>query len=101
MTSFMAFQVIYIGTIIWVFIDARTHKFTVNKKPYSVNNGAIAWGLTQLVLWPIAYPYYLYRRTKDLNAQSPQGNHARTAALLMIPWVIGLPILVVHWMTGN
>lgn len=67
---------ILIGTTVWVAYDAHKYKIAVNKKPYSLNNGAVAWALSCVVLWIGFFPYYLIHRSKILKSRAvkPQGD---------------------------
>jgi flagellar biosynthesis/type III secretory pathway M-ring protein FliF/YscJ len=58
---------IVIGTTIWLTFDAKTNKIPFTDKPYSLNNGALAWFLTAVVIWIYAFPIYLQRRAKIMR----------------------------------
>ncbi|MDP8224346.1 MAG: SHOCT domain-containing protein [Candidatus Lernaella stagnicola] len=62
--------VIVFGTTIWVGFDAKANKITVTDKPYSGNNGAVAWVLSCLFLWIVCFPLYLSKRSKQLAART-------------------------------
>lgn len=64
---FSVLLLIMLGTTIWMTIDARIHRIAVDKKPYGLNNGALAWFLTALLLWIITFPYYLWKRSLVMN----------------------------------
>ncbi|HEX8465731.1 MAG TPA: hypothetical protein VF627_14035 [Abditibacterium sp.] len=61
-------------TTIWMGLDARSHQISVDKKPYGLNNGALAWFLTGLLLWIITFPYYLWKRAVVLGARQQARN---------------------------
>ena len=56
-----------IGTSIWVKNDSAANRITTDTKPYSPNNGEWVWFGACILLWIVAFPYYLYRRSKMLN----------------------------------
>ena len=59
---------VVIGTSVWVWHDADTHKIPISdSKPYSVNTGAWAWFGTCVLLWIVGFPYYLSRRSQVLG----------------------------------
>lgn len=59
---------IVIGSSIWVGYDSNLNKIpTDNKKPYSIGNGAIAWAFVCILLWIVAFPYYIYKRAQILK----------------------------------
>lgn len=60
---FWPMLVIVIMTTIWVGYDAEKNKITTDNKPYSANNGAVPWVIFCLLLWIIAFPCYLYKRS--------------------------------------
>jgi len=67
---------IVIGTSIWAGYDSYLNKIpTDNKKPYSVVNGAVVWVLVCILLWIVAFPYYIYKRAKTLKnrKENPEG----------------------------
>lgn len=59
--------IIVIGTTIWVAYDAKGNRIPIDNKPYSLNNGALAWFLSCALLWIAGFPYYLYKRSKVLS----------------------------------
>lgn len=76
--------IVVIGTTIWVGYDARQNRIPTDSKPYSLNNGALAWVFTCILLWIAAFPYYLVKRSKVLKEStaphtdpsvSPPGNN--------------------------
>lgn len=63
-------------TTIWVGFDARANKITSSKGPYGLRNGALAWVIACVLLWIVAFPYYLVRRSiairqRERNLQAP------------------------------
>jgi hypothetical protein len=59
--------IIVLGTTIWLTYDASTNKISITQKPYSINNGALAWCLSAILLWIATFPYYLVRRSQVLR----------------------------------
>lgn len=79
---------ILIGSATWVAIDSRKHRIPVNRKPYSFNNGALAWFLSCIVLWIGMFPLYLYRRSKALKSQGRSSTVATVLGLVAIAVVV-------------
>lgn len=71
-------------TTVWMGIDSRKHKIPIDRKPYGLNNGALAWFFSALLLWLITFPYYLYKRSVVLSerelARNPQKMRAPIAS---------------------
>lgn len=65
---------IVIGTTIWVGYDAKQNRVPIDSKPYSLNNGAVAWVLTCILLWIFGFPYYLVKRAKILKQEEGQSD---------------------------
>ena len=61
--------IVVLGTSAWAAYDASENKIPIDKKPYSWNNGALAWLLSCLLLWIFLFPYYLVRRSRELSAR--------------------------------
>ena len=82
---------VVIGTSVWVWHDADTHKIPISdSKPYSVNTGAWAWFGTCVVLWIVGFPYYLSRRSQVLGQrarahEAPRNFQAPASASLAKP----------------
>ena len=93
------FYVIYAATIVWVAFDSKTRCITIGRKPYSLTNGALVWVLAHTFLWYLVYPIYIWIRTRRLKRQEPNGDYGRTAMLLLIPYLIGLGLLIAYWIT--
>lgn len=64
---FVLIFLIMIGTTIWVGYDAHLNQVSIDDKPYSVNNGAIAWVVSCIIIWIATFPLYLYKRAKALG----------------------------------
>lgn len=62
---------VWLLTTLWMAIDAKTHRIPVDKKPYNINNGALAWFGSGILLWIITFPYYLWKRAAVMNARRP------------------------------
>ena len=81
-TFFLIGVVISLLTSIWVAIDAKKNQITTYDEPYSINTGALAWFFCCLIIWIVAFPYYLVRRNKLLSlrrapvSQATLGNAA-------------------------
>ena len=63
---FAIFAIIFIivsTTSYWVYNDAEKYKISANGEQYGTNNGAMAWMLSCLLLWPVNFPHYLYVRS--------------------------------------
>ena len=70
---------VIIITSIWVAYDANLNKIPITHKPYSLNNGSLAWFLTSLILWPFTFPYYFVKRSDTIrhrSAKCPEGQSA-------------------------
>lgn len=65
----IAMWAILIGTTIWVGYDSRKYRIAVGKKPYSLNNGSLAWVMSCVLLWIGIFPYYLVRRARVLKSR--------------------------------
>jgi len=76
-----------IGSSVWVAKDAKANRITLNKEPYSANNGAAAWFFSCLLLWIASFPYYLIRRSAVLRER--RGNTGSSTA--STPNVVSLP----------
>jgi len=75
------FDVVFVVVVvssIWVGLDARSKRIPIDKKPYSLNNGALAWFLTCLLLWIFGFPYYLVKRSKAVSSASPSPSAGTT-----------------------
>lgn len=71
---FLLALLVMAATTLWIGVDAATHKIPITKKPYGLNNGALAWFFSALVLWIVTFPYYLMRRTAVMQQrQSSSG----------------------------
>jgi len=68
---------IVIGSSVWVAYDSQSNKITVDNKPYSLNNGALAWFLSCILLWIIIFPYYLVKRPKVLQQRQRERDKTR------------------------
>ena len=55
--------VIVIGTSIWVFFDAKSIGVKKTNEKSFINFGAVGWGLCCLLLWIVAFPLYLVKRS--------------------------------------
>jgi hypothetical protein len=62
--------IVWLGTSILVAFDAKKNQITSSDKPYSTNNGALAWFFLCVVVWIIAFPYYLLRRRKIMRLRN-------------------------------
>lgn len=59
-----------VGTSIWMAYDAAQREITVDDKPYTLNNGSGAWFFYGLLLWIVAFPHYLVKRSAaSLNSK--------------------------------
>lgn len=58
---------VWMGISILVAMDARTHQITTSDRPYSINNGAVAWFFFCVIVPMIALPYFLFRRRKLMH----------------------------------
>jgi hypothetical protein len=65
MAEFVLFVVV--GTTIWVMCDSHSNKIPSGSGEYSLNNGAVGWGLGCLLLWIVGFPYYLLKRHQVLR----------------------------------
>jgi hypothetical protein len=55
-----------VGTTIWMTMESAQKKIPIDKKPYGVNNGALAWCLSGILLWIATFPWYLIQRGRYL-----------------------------------
>jgi hypothetical protein len=69
---------IVIVTSIWVAYDSRVHRVSINNKPYSLDNGALAWFIFCVLLWIVTFPYYFVKRSKTLKQK--QNEHEKIAS---------------------
>lgn len=58
--------IIVVGTVVWIEYDAAQHRIAIDSKPYGLNNGALAWALSGLLLWMATFPYCLVKRSSAL-----------------------------------
>lgn len=58
---------VVILTTLWVTIDASANRVPVDSKPYSLNNGALAWFFSCALLWIVTFPYYWVKRSQVLS----------------------------------
>lgn len=70
---------VVLGTTIWLTYDARSNRIPVTKEPYSLNNGALAWCLSSILLWIATFPYYLVRRSQVLRERKIDGGTIASA----------------------
>ena len=69
---------IVVGTTIWVGYDANSNKVAINNKPYSTNNGAIAWVLSCILLWIVTFPYYIYKKSQIMQQKRNKADRKRS-----------------------
>ncbi len=62
-----------VGTTIWVGYDSWYNKIPTGGESYS--SDTVSWVLFCMLLWVAAFPYYLFRRSKELRER--QGTTAR------------------------
>jgi hypothetical protein len=56
-----------VGSTVWVGFDSSAHKVaTSSKKPYSPGTVGV-WVVCCLLLWIVAFPFYLVRRSRTLG----------------------------------
>ena len=86
-TSLIVGLAFVIGSSIWVAKDAKANRITLNKEPYSANNGAAAWFFSCLLLWIASFPYYLIRRSAVLRDRHNAAAHlkANTNKMVALP----------------
>ncbi|MBI4586674.1 MAG: SHOCT domain-containing protein [Planctomycetes bacterium] len=78
--------IVIVVSAIWVAVDAKNNKIPIDKKPYSANNGALAWLLTTLLFWIVGFPYYLIKRSQVMNQRQDDSknvgsqNHPKLSA---------------------
>jgi hypothetical protein len=58
---------IVILTSVWAGFDSHRLQISSSKKPYTWNNGFLAWLVCCLMIWIIAFPAYLFKRAKTLR----------------------------------
>jgi serine/threonine protein kinase len=58
---------VFIVSSIWVMLDSKAYEIAAGKKPYSVMNGSLAWGISVFLIWIIAFPMYLVRRHRVMR----------------------------------
>ncbi len=76
MTTYLIGLVV-LGTTIWMAYDSHGNRVPNNKEPYSLNNGAVAWFVSGILLWIVIFPYYLFRRSQVLRGrQQPAASSA-------------------------
>lgn len=63
---------IIIATTIWVGYDSSLNKISIDNKLYSLNNGAVAWVLSCILLWIVTFPYYLIKRSTVLQERQKE-----------------------------
>jgi Short C-terminal domain len=59
----LVFLIVIVSSI-WAGLDAHAKRIPIDNKPYSLNNGGLAWFGTCILLWIFGFPYYLYKRAK-------------------------------------
>jgi len=63
--------------------DADKHKVSIDGKPYSLNNGKWAWGLSTFLLLIVTVPYYFSKRSQvvaNKPSATPQPSTGRSLA---------------------
>ena len=90
----IAMFAIVIASAIWVAIDSHKNKIAVDSKPYSANNGALAWLLSCIFLWIFLFPTYLFKRAKHLKAQGSNPTLGTVVGLLLIAVQAGIVLLM-------
>lgn len=79
MNSFLLGLVLSMSSF-WVGAESLSFQISVDGKPYSINNGAMAWSLTCVALWVFAFPGYLYQRWVQ-QTSSPIANQFKHVSL--------------------
>lgn len=64
---FLLLLSLMMATTIWMAVDAKAHQIAIDKKTYGLNNGALAWLFSALLLWICTFPYYLWKRSLWMN----------------------------------
>jgi hypothetical protein len=64
---YITFAVVLI-TSVWVAVDAHRNRIPSGKKPYS-GNDPYMYLFCCLALWIVAFPFYLFHRSKILKAR--------------------------------
>lgn len=72
----LLFFLVVLATSVWVLVDAKKLNIKKGQAKGLANMGPWSWFVVCLVLWVIAFPYYLYKRPslKRLNENSDQNN---------------------------
>ena len=66
---------VVLGTTTWVAFDSHSNRIPSGNGEYSVNNGAVGWGLGCLLLWIFVFPYYLVKRNQVLGLRAGQSQN--------------------------
>ncbi|MBI4639787.1 MAG: DUF4339 domain-containing protein [Candidatus Tectomicrobia bacterium] len=92
----------YLVTVVWVGIDSKLNRIPPGKKPYSLNNGALAWSLTIALLgWIGLLPYYLIKRARFLKRKGADFWQSVLAAVIgCCFWAVGVLCVILSY-TGD
>lgn len=85
---------IVVITAIWAGADAATNRIPSDSRPYGAGNGALAWFLCCLLLWIVAFPWYLIRRAQVLGQRRREREREKAASVAAPP--LPKPILCSH-----
>ena len=84
-------------TSIWAAFDSHNHKISTTKGRYSWNTGALAWFISCLALWLIAFPAYIAKKTraeKSATGKTPViVSIAGTAVVLVVVFITAALLL--------
>ncbi len=67
MTAFWIIAAFIVITSFWLAADSHTLKIPADQRPYAFNNGAMAWFLSAVLLWPVTVPLYFSVRSNILR----------------------------------
>lgn len=79
---------VVIATTIWMIADAAAHRIPSSGDDYNIHTGALSWFLCALLMWIVAFPYYLVRRSVVLRKRNSDA-HVGTVPP---PFYTGQPI---------
>lgn len=62
---------VVIVSTIWMAMDSSKNQITTDGKAYAFGNGAFVWVIAAVLLWILAFPYYLYKRGQQMRHRHP------------------------------
>jgi hypothetical protein len=76
--GYLLYFLLVITSCCWMATQAVRTRLSIDGRPYRLHNGAVAWVLAGLVIWVLAWPWFIVRRyTSWRPAQRHPGGPSR------------------------